>query len=144
MTSLLAPSPTRHLALDEAAAPAREARHAVQDEIEAHGLGSTAGSAAGECAETTMLIVSELVTNAARHSHGPQTMRICWDGPALTLEVDDDTPAAPRIRPASERGETGGFGMDLIDQLAHSWGTRPRPGGRTGKTVYVTIIFPAP
>ncbi|MFF7182970.1 ATP-binding protein [Streptomyces sp. NPDC008121] len=141
MISALAPRVTHRLELSGSDAPARQARHAVQADLEARGLGC-ADPAIEECAGMTMLIVSELVTNATRHSHGPQEMRIRWDGQQLTLEVDDDTPAAPRIRPPSERGETGGFGMDLIDQLSDSWGTRPRPDHCTGKTVYVCIIFP--
>ncbi|MER7959971.1 ATP-binding protein [Streptomyces sp. NPDC096030] len=143
MTSTVAPRPAQCFRLDSSPAPARQARRAVRENVEARGL-CCSDPAIGECTDTLLLIVSELVTNATRHSHGPQEMRIAWDGPEITLEVDDDTPAVPCVRPASERGETGGFGMDLIDQLARAWGTRPRPGGRTGKTVYVCFVFPAP
>ncbi|MGW2207481.1 ATP-binding protein [Streptomyces sp. NPDC001774] len=142
MTSTLAPSPVRHLPLDTSPAPARTARHAVQDSLEEHGICCT-GPATGDCAQSILLIVSELVTNATRHSHGPQEMRIRWNGPQITLEVDDDLPTIPRIRPEHERGETGGFGMDLIDQLSDTWGTHPRPCHRPGKTVYVRITTTA-
>lgn len=139
MTSTLARRSTQRFELNRCPTPARQARKAVREDLEARSL--DCADAEG-CVQAALLIVSELVTNAIRHSCGPQEMRIRWDGYQMTLEVDDDTPGIPQIRPVGERGETGGFGMDLIDQLADSWGTHLRPDQCPGKTVYVTIGFP--
>ena len=53
----------------------------------------------GEAADTTLLVVSELVTNAIVHALPPATLRLCWtrlDGHrTLRVEVSDGGPAAP-------------------------------------------------
>ncbi|WP_406229246.1 ATP-binding protein [Streptomyces anthocyanicus] len=51
--------------------------------------------------EAAVLVASELVTNACRHTAGVVGLRLSWDGSALTIEVDDKggTVSRPRSSP---------------------------------------------
>lgn len=121
---------------------ARDARRTVLARLRDRGLTEAAAPAIREKADAALLIVSELVTNACRHASGPSEMRTSWDGQELTVEIDDGVAEGPVIRPESQRGETGGFGMGLVDCLADGWGVCRRPDAEEGKTVYVRICFP--
>ncbi|MEU0332860.1 SpoIIE family protein phosphatase [Streptomyces sp. NPDC006193] len=83
----------------------------------------------GDIAFTTELIVSELVTNAIRHAHGPVTLRLIHDR-SLICEVTDGSNTSPRLRRAHSSDE-GGRGLFLVAQLATRWGTRYTPHGKT-------------
>jgi anti-sigma regulatory factor (Ser/Thr protein kinase) len=82
-------------------------------------------------AETLVLLVSELVTNAVVHTGCPAVLRllltgVCEDaagGPAGTvrLEVADSCDRAPEPRHA-DGDATGGRGLALVDGLADRWG----------------------
>ncbi|GGZ91419.1 SpoIIE family protein phosphatase [Streptomyces echinoruber] len=78
---------------------------------------------------TTELIVSELVTNAVRYAGGPIGLRLTRDQ-RLVCEVSDPSQAQPYLRRARLSDE-GGRGLFLIAQLAHRWGSRYTPGGKT-------------
>lgn len=78
---------------------------------------------------TTELIVSELVTNAIRYGAGPVRLRLLFQS-ALTCEVSDASNTSPRLRHARTTDE-GGRGLFLVAQLAHRWGTRYTPRGRS-------------
>ena len=73
------------------------------------------------------LLVSELVTNVVRHTHGGRSiaasdMRVRMYADRVRVEVRDD---GPGFRPA-ERGEDqdpgSGWGLFLVDELADEWG----------------------
>ncbi|MET8780195.1 SpoIIE family protein phosphatase [Streptomyces sp. NPDC004589] len=78
--------------------------------------------------DPTQRIVSELVTNAVRHSTGPIGLRLIQHQ-ALTCEVFDPDANSPRLRDARATDENG-RGLFLITQLSRRWGTRPEPGGK--------------
>jgi anti-sigma regulatory factor (Ser/Thr protein kinase) len=91
-------------------------------------------------AETLVLLVSELVTNAVVHTGCPAVLRllltgVCEDaagGPAGTvrLEVADSCDRAPAPR-CADGDATGGRGLALVDGLADRWGwTREGSGKR--------------
>jgi hypothetical protein len=92
-------------------------------------------------AETVILLVSELVTNAVVHTGCPAVLRLVLpaEGPGDTaagamppvrLEVADADCRAPVPR-CSEEDETGGRGLALVDGLADRWGwTREGAGKR--------------
>ncbi|MFJ4521050.1 SpoIIE family protein phosphatase [Streptomyces sp. NPDC088810] len=82
-----------------------------------------------DIAFTTELIISELVTNAIRHAHGPVTLRLIHDR-SLICEVSDGSNTSPRMRRAHSSDE-GGRGLFLVAQLAKRWGTRYTPHGKT-------------
>jgi hypothetical protein len=85
-------------------------------------------------AETLILLVSELVTNAVVHTGCPAVLRLSFQGVCGTqsgaqgaaggtvrLEVVDlsDCPPVPRH---AEGDETNGRGLELVDGLADRWG----------------------
>lgn len=98
-----------------------EARAKVSRQLETWGL--------DELSMTTELIVSELVTNAIRYGEGPVRLRLLFQA-ALTCEVSDASNTSPRLRHARTTDE-GGRGLFLVAQLAHRWGTRYTPRGRS-------------
>ncbi|MEU6218424.1 ATP-binding protein [Streptomyces sp. NPDC047022] len=90
------------------------------------------GIAADEpLAETLILLVSELVTNAVVHTGCPAVLRLLLTGmrddPSgavagmVRLEVADASARPPEPRHATG-DETGGRGLELVDGLADRWG----------------------
>ncbi|WP_037669957.1 ATP-binding protein [Streptomyces griseus] len=79
-------------------------------------------------AETLVLLVSELVTNAVVHTGRPAVLRLSLPGSAaadesatVRLEVADGSGRAPVPRCADDDA-TGGRGLALVDGLADRWG----------------------
>ncbi|MFJ6632721.1 SpoIIE family protein phosphatase [Streptomyces sp. NPDC091376] len=79
-------------------------------------------------ADSTELVVSELVTNAIRHSSGTIGLRIIRHE-ALTCEVTDTSNSHPRLRHPHTTDENG-RGLHLVSQLTRRWGTRHTPDGK--------------
>ncbi|MFF0202535.1 ATP-binding protein [Streptomyces sp. NPDC005017] len=84
-------------------------------------------------AETLILLVSELVTNAVVHTGRPAVLRLVLPlaaGPAtVRLEVADTSDRAPVPR-CADGDETGGRGLALVDGLADRWGWTPDGVGK--------------
>lgn len=77
----------------------------------------------------TEIVVSELVTNAIRHSSPPLQLRLFRNG-TLTCEVSDTSPAGPLLRHARTVNE-GRRGFFIMARLAQHWGTRHTVQGKT-------------
>ncbi|WP_329448343.1 ATP-binding protein (plasmid) [Streptomyces sp. NBC_01426] len=92
---------------------------------------------AAEAAETVIMVVSELVTNALRHGGGTATMNLTVHPDGIEVAVHDDSPRAPRTRTPDLNGGTGGFGWPMVKRLAHTTAVTPQPAG--GKTVSALI-----
>jgi anti-sigma regulatory factor (Ser/Thr protein kinase) len=95
------------------------------------------------------LVVSELVTNALRHSGGnviesysavhcgdplgsaPTTirLRLIHEGPWLLCGILDASKSAPRHKEPDYIAETG-RGLHLVDSFSSRWGWRAVPGGK--------------
>ena len=86
---------------------------------------------------TTQLLVSELVTNAIRYTHGPVTLRLVLER-TLVCEIADTSPALPRMRYAAGDDESG-RGLQIVSQLSLRWGARRTAGG---KIVWCEQQFP--
>jgi anti-sigma regulatory factor (Ser/Thr protein kinase) len=97
---------------------------------------------------TALLLISELVTNAARFGKPPSI-----PGPAeimlavsrlrdlLVIEVSDQSPELPVRRPADWESESG-RGLNLVSELSREWHYYvPHPGW---KTVYCVIALTGP
>ena len=84
------------------------------------------------------LLVSELVTNALTHTGRPRQLRLFCDR-TLTVEVADADPRAPTVRGFTEYEESG-RGIQLVDELAHRWGSRIT---RHGKVVWFELELPS-
>ncbi|HEV8296782.1 MAG TPA: ATP-binding protein [Acidimicrobiales bacterium] len=79
-------------------------------------------------AQIAALLVSEVVTNAVRHGARPIAMRVIWIDGALRVEVRDGSARLPARKATPDAN--GGFGLVLVDALAHRWGADPAPGGK--------------
>ncbi|MFJ3757851.1 SpoIIE family protein phosphatase [Streptomyces sp. NPDC090080] len=82
----------------------------------------------GGLEDSTELIVSELVTNAVRHSSGPIGLRLIRHQ-VLTCEVFDSNDCLPRAHTARTTDENG-RGLFLVDRLSRRWDARPEAGGK--------------
>jgi anti-sigma regulatory factor (Ser/Thr protein kinase) len=83
-------------------------------------------------AETLILLISELVTNAVVHTGCPAVLRVLFpSAPAapVRVEVADASTAPPSPRHA-RRDDTGGRGLELVDGLADRWGWQPEGAGK--------------
>lgn len=76
-------------------------------------------------AETLLLLVSELVTNAVVHAGTPSVLRLLLPGRhtqgAVRVEVADLSTCPPRQRHADGE-DTNGRGLELVSVLADRWG----------------------
>ncbi|MFI2783814.1 ATP-binding protein [Streptomyces sp. ALB3] len=86
-----------------------------------------------DLADTLVLVVSELVTNALRHGGGRFTLRLSSAPGTVTAAVSDPSPAPPRGRTPDLDGGTGGFGWHMVRRLTQALTITPGPG--SGKTV---------
>ncbi|MDH6112347.1 anti-sigma regulatory factor (Ser/Thr protein kinase) [Kitasatospora sp. MAP12-15] len=102
------------------------ARRWVRTRMLAHGIDPDAAFA-----ETLVLVVSELVTNAVVHTGCPAVLRLVWpDGPGpLRVEVADASCAAPAPRCAGGEA-TNGRGLELVELLCERWGWCPDGSGK--------------
>ncbi len=84
-------------------------------------------------ADAVLLVASELVTNAVRHTSGPCTLCLILHEHGVLVEVSDRSPALPKPRIPDVTGARGGWGWTMIDRLADEVRTTSGPDG--GKTV---------
>ncbi|MEU9480012.1 ATP-binding protein [Streptomyces sp. NPDC048191] len=92
-----------------------------------------------EPADTAELLVSELVTNALRHTRGPLRLNLRLRDSRLLCEVEDTEPAGP-VRNATDADAEGGRGIELLELLADAWGSSRTA---TGKTMWFELHVPS-
>ena len=100
---------------------AGEARRAVESLLSRWDLDSLV--------DVTVLLTSEVVTNAILHARTNVVVIIVVDVPTVRVEVSDDAEQYPEMRRTDEEA-TSGRGMMLVDSLATAWGVRPANGGK--------------
>jgi len=105
-----------------------EARRLVEDELGPAGAG-----------EDTMLhaqlVVTELVTNAARHAHTPVEVTIDTTVGRVRVEARDDSAEMPA--PHLVDTPTRHRGMHLIEDLSEGWGAEAQDAG--GKVIWCEL-----
>ncbi|MBM9622749.1 ATP-binding protein [Streptomyces zhihengii] len=67
--------------------------------------------------DAVLLVVSELVANAARHTAGWWRLRLTAGSDTLVVEIDDSSPQLPVAREPDLAGG-GGFGWHMVQRLA--------------------------
>jgi len=87
----------------------------------------------GELGQTAMLLVSEVVSNAVRHSQGPADAAIAMEatitaGGLRVAVTDAGEGFTPRPRDPEQPG--AGYGLYLLERSASSWGVES-DGGTT-------------
>ncbi|MFE0629648.1 SpoIIE family protein phosphatase [Streptomyces sp. NPDC058864] len=95
-----------------------------------HVAGKLAAWGLPDAAQTTELIVSELVTNAIRYAHPPFRLRLIRHDNGLTCEVSDSSSTTPHLRRARTLDESG-RGLFIVAQLTQRWGCRHTEDGKT-------------
>ncbi|MFE4452849.1 ATP-binding protein [Streptomyces sp. NPDC056796] len=90
-------------------------------------------------ADSLLLVVSELTTNALRHGGGRYTLELSATEDSVTAAVSDPSPAAPRERTPDLNGGSGGFGWHMIRRLATE--LTVTHGSGTGKTIRARLAF---
>ncbi|MFI6084179.1 ATP-binding protein [Streptomyces sp. NPDC051217] len=85
-------------------------------------------------AETLILLISELVTNAVVHTGCPAVLRMLFGSGAAeagTVRVEvADTSARPPCQRHALGEDTNGRGLELVDGLADRWGWQPEGSGK--------------
>ncbi|MER7950599.1 ATP-binding protein [Streptomyces sp. NPDC096079] len=84
---------------------------------------------AGERVETAQLVVSELVTNAVRHTSGPCRLLLELRRDTLVISVFDRETAAPVPRGHDPR-RIGQHGVEIVVAVCESLGVEPTPDGK--------------
>ncbi|MFF9087600.1 ATP-binding protein [Streptomyces sp. NPDC014991] len=79
--------------------------------------------------QDAQLVVSELVTNAARHAPGPCALRLELLGGALRVSVTDTSRKPPRRRPP-DPGRVGGHGLHLVAMVSRGLEVTWLPQGK--------------
>ncbi|MEV6684216.1 ATP-binding protein [Streptomyces sp. NPDC051130] len=87
-------------------------------------------------------MVSELVTNALRHSGAPQGrdigVRLARREGGVRVEVSDAGAVVDLAPQATTACDERGRGLAIVAALAECWGWRPRPHG-VGKAVWADV-----
>lgn len=121
------------LAVQADPAEVGRARRWVRTRLKGHGLDPDT-----PIAETLVLVVSELVTNAVVHTGSPAVLRlsmpVCGAVPVASfdlvrVEVADASQAAPAPRHAPGDA-TNGRGLELVELLCDRWGWYPEGSGK--------------
>ncbi|MFF5708937.1 ATP-binding protein [Streptomyces sp. NPDC012756] len=82
-------------------------------------------------AETLVLLISELVTNAVVHTGCPAVLRMLFAAEGgVRVEVADTSDRPPQPRHA-QGDDTNGRGLELVDGLADRWGWQPEGAGKS-------------
>ncbi|MFE1924966.1 SpoIIE family protein phosphatase [Streptomyces asoensis] len=106
------------------------ARAVVREQLHVWGL--------DELADAAELMVSELVTNAVRHSRrSPVALRLVR-GDTLLCEVEDDDHELPTLLSAGP-GDERGRGLRVVSALAREWGASRTAAG---KSVWFELALP--
>lgn len=99
-------------------------RHSIADDLAAESLSA-------DSIADVVLVASELVGNAVRHTAASaDDLGISWEveDDAVTVRVTDPSDVPPRPRPANDY--YGGRGLPIIAAIATEWGVRPLPAGK--------------
>jgi PAS domain-containing protein/anti-sigma regulatory factor (Ser/Thr protein kinase) len=111
------------------------AARAARDFIAAH----VSGPELTEFRETAVLLVSEVVTNALRHTHGRVELELWRFADRVRVEVSDETSRGP-VPAGGDVLDESGRGVPLMDALSDRWGISPHGAG---KVVWFELDLPA-
>lgn len=125
---------------DEDDGPALVRRHSLDGDLLAAsaarsfaGLTCESWGVPAAAASTVVDLVSELVSNAARHAGGTIDLALERRGAHVLVTVRDRSDEPPRLLPYRRGVSEQGIGLRLVDQLSESWGWTAEP---TGKQVW--------
>jgi Histidine kinase-like ATPase domain len=102
--------------------------HALPDTRERVAVVLAEWGLTGEAVEPTLLVVTELLSNAAEHGHGPGWLALELADGSVHIEVRDDAPEPPHLRPPDPL-QVRGRGLQLVEALSQ-WGWTDDPPGK--------------
>ncbi|MFE0779004.1 ATP-binding protein [Streptomyces sp. NPDC058861] len=79
--------------------------------------------------ESTVLVVSELVTNAHKYALGPVLMQLRVGAGGVDVVVWDSDPAVPVLR-AADPGRVGQHGLEIVRKVAEKLSVEREPVGK--------------
>lgn len=85
---------------------------------------------AAEAIDTTVLLASELITNAVLHARTDLVLRYVLHAYCVRIEVLDGNSILPTPI-AAPLDATSGRGLALVESLANNWGIERTPQGKT-------------
>ncbi len=91
----------------------------------AHGVPVT-----GALSDTVLLVVSELVTNAAKYAPGPCLLDLELTADDITVTVWDTNATLPSARPA-DPGRIGQHGLEIVLALCRRFDVERHAGGKS-------------
>jgi len=80
--------------------------------------------------EDAVLMISELVTNAVRHTRDVVLVLVTLHSATLRVDVSDNDHTMP-VAPDAEHNATSGRGLRIVEALADHWGITPTADGKT-------------
>jgi Histidine kinase-like ATPase domain len=96
----------------------------------------------GEAAQPTLLVLTELLTNAIEHANAPIRITLAFSPDVVRVQVHDAAPQPPQ-QPPHDPTRIRGHGLQIVAALALHRGWTPEPDG---KTVWAAVPtdWPAP
>lgn len=104
------------------------ARHFVCSHLVEHRL--------SHLVDDVQLVVSELAANAVQHARTPFKVILERADDWVLLSLRDGSPTPP-AHLATDRLDTAGRGVSIVDLVSHDWGVTDRPG--EGKSVWASF-----
>jgi serine phosphatase RsbU (regulator of sigma subunit) len=98
------------------------------------------GREASSWVETAQLLLTELVSNAVRHSDQSLTVQVTLRSGRLRVQVADSSDRMPVMR-RPEAAATEGRGLRLVDTMSSAWGVELI---ERGKTVWFELTIDGP
>ena len=83
----------------------------------------------GEAVEPTLLVITEMLSNAVEHGGGPRWLSLELVEESVHVEVCDDGPDPPRLQP-HDPWASRGRGLQLVEALSSRWGWTDDPPGK--------------
>jgi anti-sigma regulatory factor (Ser/Thr protein kinase) len=94
------------------------------------------GSLTPEQEQLAQLLISELVTNALRHTQSGVILIDVQIRDRIRVSVTDESPRMPR-RQSPGPEDPKGRGLIIVEELADEWGIEPMPGN--GKRIWFEL-----
>lgn len=88
-----------------------------------------------ELIAATKIVATSFIENVLQHTHSAPCMRLETDGHAVTVAVEDSSPAQAGVRESHMAAEMSS-GLRIVGALCRAWGNAPTP---SGKTVWAVI-----
>jgi anti-sigma regulatory factor (Ser/Thr protein kinase) len=112
-------------------AQARQLTVRFLQQLEAEWLAALGGG----LRDDLLLVVSELVTNAERHSHGPYLLELEGTDREVTATVYDSSTTLPR-RFEKDPSRLGGHGMEIVHALSDQLSAERVPVGKRVRATF--------